>query len=69
MFVFPGEFILESLSGLLWYGVCTCATANARGLDTNSSLHRGVDFRQKNFEHSEITILFLNSRAGGDNRF
>lgn len=64
--VFPGGFILERVClDSVWYGVCTCATANARGLDTNSRLHRTltcahththtqmshwVDFRLKNLE-------------------
>lgn len=33
-------------------GVCTCAAANARGLDTNSSLHHWLNFRHKNSEHT-----------------
>lgn len=32
-------------------GVCTCAAANARGLDTNSSLHHQLDFGHENSEH------------------
>lgn len=64
VFVFPGHFIPERVyQG--WYGVCTCATANATGLDTNSSLHHGEDFGQKNFEHGEITTLFLRTLLQG----
>lgn len=51
------------MSALVWSAVCTCATANARGLDTNSSLHHGLDFRQKDFGHTEVTV-FKNSPAG-----
>lgn len=32
-------------------GVCTCAAANARGLDTNSCLHHRLDFGRENSGH------------------
>lgn len=35
-------------------GVCTCAAANARGLDTNSSLHQWLDFGRENSEHGGL---------------
>lgn len=62
VFAVAGGFILErACPDSAWYAVCTCATANVRGLDTNSSLHRTptcaqtqarmshwVDFRRRN---------------------